>query len=213
VKPILSNRNRPRVHRGWGVRSSEECTGAELKTFFVALAVITLLVFMAGCATYVSQEVILCDPPQAEIYWGKSESSLQKTQLKTPRSRSISASKLERWCYQVKKEGYHDSEITCREEEGFRYLDFRLIPLKTTITSEPPEATIYFGAAKERLGRTDFRTPRIITVKELPAGYGAFWEEWCIQVKKEGFQDSETICSPRETHDRTVHFVLRPSTR
>lgn len=210
---MLRMRNRKRVRGGWGKRSSEEGSRVAIRTPLVALAVITLSVFMAGCATYMSQEVILCDPPQAEIYWGKSESSLQKTQLKTPNSRSISASKLERWCYQVKKEGYHDSEITCREEEGFRYLDFRLIPLKTTITSEPPEATIYFGAAKERLERTDYRTPRIITVKELPAGYGATWGVWCIQVKKEGFQDSETICSPRQTHDRTIHFVLRPSTR
>lgn len=184
-----------------------------MKTPFVALAVVTLLVFMAGCATYVSQEVILCDPPQAEIYWGKSESSVQKTQLKTPSSRSISASKLERWCYQVKKEGYHDSEITCREEEGFRYLDFRLVPLKTVVTSEPPEATIYLGEAKERLEKTDYRTPRNITVKELPAGYGATWGVWCLQVKKEGFQDSDTICLPRQEDDRNIHFVLRPSTR
>jgi len=177
------------------------------------LSLILLLAFLPGCASSVSQEVILCDPPQSEIYWGKTENSLEKTRLTTPSSRSLSAPKWESWCYQVKKEGYRDSEITCRGEEGFRYLEFRLLPLKTAITSEPPEAIIYCGPTKDRLERTDYRTPRTITIKDLPTGYGSAWENWYLQVKKEGYRDSEIISLPRQKDDRSIHFVLTPVAR
>ena len=184
-----------------------------MRSLLYALSLILLLALIPRCASSVSQEVILCDPPQAEIYWGKTESSLEKTRLKTPNSRSISAPKWESWCYQVKKEGYRDSEITCRGEEGFRYLEFRLLPLKTAITSEPPEAIIYCGPTKDRLERTNYRTPRIITVKDLPTGYGSAWEDWYLQVKKEGYQDSEIIFLPRQQTDHSIHFELTPVTR
>jgi hypothetical protein len=184
-----------------------------VKSLFSALFLLLLLAFIPKCASSVSQEVIFCDPPQAEIYWGKTESSLEKTGLKTPNSRSISASEWESWCYQVKKEGYRDSEITCRREEGFRYLDFRLIPIKTVITSEPPGAIVYWGATNDRLERTDFRTPTIITVKDLPPGSSADWKDWYFQVKKEGYQDSEVILLPRQRHDRDIHFQLTPDKR
>lgn len=184
-----------------------------MKSLLSALFVILLLALIPRCASSVSQEVIFCDPPQAEIYWGKTESSLEKTGLNTPSSRSISASKLESWCYQVKKEGYHDSEITCRGEEGFRYLDFHLIPLKTAVSSEPPGAIVYLGATKDRLERTDYRTPKIITVEDLLAGGGTDWKEWYLQVKKEGHQDSEIVFLPRQQHDRNIHFELIPINR
>jgi hypothetical protein len=184
-----------------------------MKSLLSALLLILLLAFIPSCASSLSQEAIFSDPPQAEIYWGRTESSLEKTGLKTPNSRSISASKWESWCYQVKKEGYHDSEITCRGEEGFRYLDFRLTPVTTAITSEPLGAIIYWGRTKDRLERTDFRTPRIITVKDLPSGNGADWNDWYFQVKKEGYQDSEVIFLPRQQHDRDIRFQLTPVKR
>ena len=116
------------------------------------LSLILLLAFLPGCASSVSQEVLLCDPPQAEIYWGKTENSLEKTRLTTPSSRSLSASKWESWCYQVKKEGYRDSEITCRGEEGFRYLD---------IPSHSSKDGDYLGAA---------RSNYLLWTNERPAG-------------------------------------------
>jgi hypothetical protein len=184
-----------------------------MRSLSSALLLVLLFAFIPGCASSVSQEAILCDPPQADIYWGKTRDSLEKTGLTTPNSRSISSSKWENWCYQVKKDGYHDSEITCREEESFRYLDFHLIPLKTVISSDPPGAIVYWGATKDRLERTDLRTPRSITVEDLPAGGAADWREWYFQVKKEGYQDSEIILLPHQQHDRSIHFELIPIRR
>ena len=180
--------------------------------YFVPL-VLLLLALIPGCASSFSQEAIFSDPPQAEIYWGKTEGTLEKTGLETPNSRSISASKWESWCYQVKKEGYHESEIICKGQEGFRYLDFHLIPVKTTITSEPPGAIVYWGGTKDSLERTDFRTPKIISVKDLPPGSGVHWKDWYFQVKKEGYQDSEIMFLPLQQHDRSIHFQLTPVKR
>jgi hypothetical protein len=170
------------------------------------LIVLTMM-FVSGCAGTI-QEIITCDPPLADIYWGKTESELKTTGHKTPHSRSISGSNWESWCYQVKKEGYHDSEIICREEDGSRYLDFRLIPLKTTVTSDPPEAIIYWGPSEAQIEETTHRTPRTLTAKDHSGG--ASWKDWYFQVKKEGYHDSEIVFVPRHANDRYVHFDLKP---
>jgi hypothetical protein len=173
-------------------------------------AIILLMPFISACASTL-QEIITCDPPQAHIYWGKTESTLEKTGHKTPYSRSVSGSNWEPWCYQVKKDGYHDSEIICREEEGYRYLDFRLAPFKTTITSEPPDAIICWGPSEEQIRKTTYRTPRTVTVKDHP--HGASWKDWYYQVKKDGFHDSEIVFMPLQTEDRKIHVELEPLSR
>ena len=82
---------------------------------------------------------------------------------------------------------------------------------KTVITSEPPGAVIYWGSGKDRLVRTDYRTPRAITIAEdRPFGYGAAWEDFSFQVTLEGYEDSEIIFLERQLQDRTVHFELIP---
>jgi hypothetical protein len=174
-----------------------------MRSFFY-LIVLSVL-FGLGCAGTL-QEIVTADPPQAHIYWGKTESELKKTGYKTPFSRTTSGSNWESWCYQAKKEGYHDSAIVCREEEGYRNLNFRLAPRKTTITSQPPNAIIYWGPLKDQLERTEHRTPRTITVKEH--GGGASWKDWYIQVKKNGYNDSEVGFLPQQSSDRSVHFEL-----
>jgi hypothetical protein len=189
----------------------KKAVGETMRSLFSALSLILLLAFISRCASSVSQEAIFCNPPQADIYWGKTEASLERTGLKTPNCRSISAPKLESWCYQVKKKGYHDSEIICRGEEGFRYLDFHLIPIKAVITSEPPGAIIYLGARKDRLEQTGFRTPRIFAVEDLPTDSGADREGSYFQVKMEGYHDSEVIFLPRQQQDREIHFKLTPA--
>jgi hypothetical protein len=181
-----------------------------MRSLFSLQVVLLLLAFVSGCASPSSQEVIFCDPPQADIYWGKTEGSLEKTGLTTPHSRSISAPKWESWCYQVKKEGYNDSEILCRREESFRYLDFKLTPIQTSITSEPLGAVVYWGPRKDQMERTDHWTPSTITSKDLSTESGAAWDDWYFQVKKEGYRDSEIIFLPRQRHDRTIHFELKP---
>ena len=184
-----------------------------MRSLFSVVFLILLLASIPRCATSTSQEIIFCDPPQADIYWGKTEASLEKTGLTTPHSRSLPVSKWESWCYQVKKEGYYDSEIICREEESFRYLDFKLTPFKTSITSEPSGATVYWGPAKDHLERTDHRTPSTITSKGLSTVIGATWDDWYFQVKKEGYHDSEIVFLPRQQHDRSIHFELTPLKR
>ena len=175
------------------------------KKFFYSI--ILLIPFFSACANTI-QEIITCDPPQAHIYWGKTKSALKKTGHKTPYSRTISGSSWEDWCYQVKKDGYHDSEIICRGEEGYRYIDFRLVPLKTTITSQPPDGTIYWGASQERIRKTMYRTPRTVTVKDHPDG--ASWKDWYYQVKKDGYYDSEIVFIPLQGDDRQIHIELKP---
>ena len=178
------------------------------KKFFYSI--ILLIPFFSACASTL-QEIITCDPPQAHIYWGKTKSALEKTGHKTPYSRTISGSSWEDWCYQVKKDGYHDSEIICRGEEGYRYIDFRLVPIKTTITSEPPDATIYWGASQEQIRKTMYRTPRTVTVKDHPDG--ASWKDWYYQVKKDGYYDSEIVFIPLQEDDRQIHIELKPLSR
>lgn len=179
-----------------------------MKILFYAL--ILLMPFISACAGTL-QEIITCDPPQAHIYWGKTRSKIEKTGHKTPYSRSVSGSNWEPWCYQVKKEGYHDSEILCRGEESYRYLDFRLVPLKTTITSEPQDAMIYWGPSREELRKTTYRTPRSVTVKDYPGG--ASWKDWYYQLKKDGYHDSEIVFMPLQAEDRKIHIRLKPLSR
>ena len=168
---------------------------------------ILILSLMIGCAAK-THEVITCYPHYADIYWGTSPSELKKTGFSTPHSRSISEAERERWCYQVKKDGYKDSDVICREKEGYRNLDFYLVPLKTIITSKPSGATIHWGASKDQIERTTHRTPRTLTVKDHSGG--ASWKDGYYQIKKEGFHDSEILFLPRQAHDRHLHFHLKP---
>jgi hypothetical protein len=167
--------------------------------------IILTMLFVSGCAGTL-QEIITCDPPQADIYWGKTESQLKKTGYKTPHSRTISGSIWESWCYQAKKEGYHDSPVICREEENHRNLEFHLVTRKTSITSDPPVAIIYWGPSKDQINRTGNTTPLTITVREHSGG--ASWKDWYFQVKKEGYHDSEILFLPQQPGDRSVHFEL-----
>ena len=98
--------------------------------------IILILPLLAGCASEL-HEVITCTPPNADIYWGKTPSDLEKTEHTTPFSRTISGSTWENWCYQVRKDGYHDSEIVCREKEKYRYINFYLEHLLPTTSPEP----------------------------------------------------------------------------
>ena len=100
---------------------------------------ILMVVLIPGCTSTISErkpeekikETVVSEPHGADIYWGKTQSNLEKAGYKTPHSRSISAKALESWCYQVKKEGYYDSEAICSDKtSGNRYVHFELKPLK-----------------------------------------------------------------------------------
>lgn len=164
-----------------------------------------LLIF--GCSKTV-YEKIKSNPPQADIYWGKSSTNLIKSKYKTPFSNSVPESKLEPRCFQVKKDGYRKSKIYCRKKNVISFIrNFELIPLKTTITSKPPGASIYWGSAKEKTYKTEHMTPHI----ESDVKIGASWKDWYFQVKKNGYNDSAIIIKAKEGSDRHVHFDLMPT--
>ena len=164
-----------------------------------------ITIILAGCAT-TRHEIITCNPPQADIYWGKTQDTLKQSEYKTPYSESNFGFNLKHNCYQVKKMGYLDSGIVCRRNEKYRYIEFNLKPIKTIITSEPSRAKIFWGSKRENLIETIYETPRT----ESNVSRGASWKDWYFQVKKDGFHDSEIIFKPETSEDRFVHFVLKP---
>ncbi len=163
------------------------------------------LLFNFGCSKTV-YETIKTDPSQADIYWGKTSSNLEKSKYKTPFTKSIPESKLEPWCFLVKKDGYHKSNTYCREKELSWLINVELVTLKTTITSEPPGATIYWGPTKEKIHQAEYETPHI----ESDVNLGANWKDWCFQVKKDGYNDSAIVIKANEESDRHIHFNLIP---
>ena len=90
-----------------------------------------------GCAS-THKERITSDPPGADIYWGYSQANFVDTEYVTPFERSIYGKSWEARCYQVKKEGYYDSEVICRSSEsGDRHIHFDL-RTRPTEQARPP---------------------------------------------------------------------------
>lgn len=173
---------------------------------FMRLWLLLTLIFLSGCSGSI-HEIITSEPPGANIYWGKTSSSLKQTAFKTPNSRKISSSTWESWCYQITMEGYHDSEIICRKEEADRYISLRLVPIETMINSDPPGAVIYWGPSADKLRRTPYFTP----YNANRAWEGANWKDWYFQVKRRDYQDSEILFLPQSKTDRQVNFKLKPT--
>ena len=89
------------------------------------LLVLIVPVIQSCASTYA--ERITSDPPGAGIYWGYSQSNFVDTEFITPFERTISGRSWEARCYQVKKEGYYDSEVICKPSESAdRYIHFGL---------------------------------------------------------------------------------------
>ena len=93
---------------------------------------IYLLIFLgyvfSGCAAV--HENITSDPGGAIIYWGKTEKNINLTIYKTPFRSTISSSGIESWCYQVRLDSYHDSEIICKPSHSDdRNIHFVLTPV------------------------------------------------------------------------------------
>jgi uncharacterized protein YceK len=58
---------------------------------------------LSGCVTI--NENITSTPSEADIYWGKTEDNLKRTNHKTPFYRSFTGENIESWCYQARKNG------------------------------------------------------------------------------------------------------------
>lgn len=163
------------------------------------------MVFTSSCSKTIYDK-IQSKPPGAEILWGKAGSDLQESGFTTPHTRTFSESDKEPWCYQVKKAGYHDSEVYCRDLEISMFVDIDLTPIKTIITSAPPGASIFWGPSMQEVSMTGYTTPH----EEADTKLGASWKDWYFQVKKDGFNDSEINFRPEERVDRYVNFALTP---
>ena len=101
------------------------------------LLVLIAPVIQSCASTYA--ERITSDPPGADIYWGHSQSNFVDTDYVTPFERTIYGRSWEARCYQVRKEGYYDSEVICKPSEpGDRHIYFglRLKPVDRVEISE-----------------------------------------------------------------------------
>lgn len=113
---------------------------ASRKSFLICFL---MMVFIPGCASTINEskpvwkikQTVTSEPLGADIYWGKTQSNLKKTEYKTPHSKSVSGKTWESWCYQVKKEGCYDSEVICRDvTPGNRYVYFKLKPVEREVS-------------------------------------------------------------------------------
>ena len=99
-----------------------------------------MITSILGCAvtTYEQQpyrkikDYISSNPSDANVYWKmKSSDEIVGPIGKTPFSRTISEEKIRFRCYQVKKDGYYDSNVTCRyAKNDDRHFHFDLKPIE-----------------------------------------------------------------------------------
>ena len=135
----------------------------QMLSFFLGV-----LFILSGCASSGSiSTVVTSDPSNAELYWGENGSDLRKTNYTTPyiehnkRSNPVWTA----WYYQVKKEGFKDSEVIFQPEtKKDRSVHFELEPLVTdlycafTIVSDPSGAHVVEKTSGEYIGRTPIKT-------------------------------------------------------
>lgn len=130
--------------------------------------ILGVVLILSGCASSRTISTVLTsNPSNAEIYWGEVESDLMKTNNTTPyiEHNKHSNPVWKAWYYQVKKEGYKDSEIIFQSEtKEDRLLHIELEPLVInqycafTIISDPVGAHVVEKTSGEYIGRTPIRT-------------------------------------------------------
>ena len=102
------------------------------------LAVLTVAGILSCGTTH--KENITSNPLGADIYWGYNRTNFVDTEYVTPFQRSLYDKAWEPRCYQVRKEGYFDSEIICRPSEMADrkiHFDLRALPEKKLAKAEP----------------------------------------------------------------------------
>ena len=102
------------------------------------LAVLTVTGIISCGTTH--KENITSKPQGADIYWGYNRTNFVDTEYVTPFQRSLYDKAWEPRCYQVRKEGYFDSEIICRPSEMADrniHFDLRVLPDKKLAKAEP----------------------------------------------------------------------------
>ncbi len=105
---------------------------------------ILMMLFISGCTGAIKEStiqesaikkrttkvVVNSNPQGADIYEWISQDKSVETSFKTPYSTSISGLQTQPRCYQVKKDGYYDSEIICSSaKNGVLHVHFDLMAL------------------------------------------------------------------------------------
>ena len=172
-----------------------------------------------------SKSVITSDPSGATIYGSSKKNTISPWRPPdnvTPKT-SQTHGYWKNYYFQVKKDGYEDSEIIFKRKTKpgeDRYVHFVLKPkgsivtkqvtdpkkqtIYTIITSDPEGADIYWGDLEEQIAYSGKTTPfenRITGIKPtLPSKY--------FMVKKDGYHPSKIIHKEETTNDRKLHFSL-----
>ena len=170
-----------------------------------------------GCAsTY--KERITSNPSGANIYWGYSQSSFVDTDYVTPFERSIYGKPWEARCYQVRKKGYHDSEILCKSlETGDRLMHFDLTP--HPVEGAKPEALLEANEkktldTKEKYGVTARATGILLAqaVKEIkPSEHGPAVQYIEKYLQDNGYNCLVEIFQSRKHNGKFAIFINRYS--
>ena len=110
---------------------------ASRKSFLIF---IILMAVISGCASKVPErkpitkikDYVTSNPSEANVYWKNKHSDEVLGPIgKTPFSRNMSEEKIRLRCYQVKKDGYYDSNVICRyAENDDRHFHFNLKPIE-----------------------------------------------------------------------------------
>ena len=109
----------------------------------VLLLVVLTVPAIISCGT-THKENITSNPSGADIYWGHNRSNFVDTEYVTPFQRSLYAKAWEARCYQVRKEGYLDSEVICKPSEvGDRQIHFvlRTLPGEKDEKAQPAKTS------------------------------------------------------------------------
>ena len=134
------------------------------------IILIAFLLMNLGCSKTI-YETIKSNPSQADIYWGESSSNLIKSGNKTPYYSSFPESKIEHKCFQLKKEGYQNSTIYCRNKNELSFLiNVDLIPVDMTPTKQDFEEDklLQMGSKKSQVTIAwDYGTPKNILGFEI----------------------------------------------
>jgi hypothetical protein len=127
---------------------------------------------------------------------------LEKSGHKTPFSREASSSAWEPRCYQVKKEGYHDSRIVCRDKEKSRYINFYLDPLMPPTPPEPQAVVPDRMSAEEK----EMKPEQVMPEKEPVSIKETSREIHAPQVEK----DSKIAPKPHRSKTPKVSSKPKP---
>lgn len=103
------------------------------------LLIVLTIAGIMSCGT-IHKENITSNPQGADIYWGYNRNNFVDTEYVTPYQRSLYGKAWEPRCYQVRKEGYLDSEVICRPSEMADrniHFELRALPDKKIAKAQP----------------------------------------------------------------------------